>query len=164
MVMIIDLTDYETKKLELDIKALEKAILETKGIIANLQYNKLHHELTLIKQGITKADVEKHIVDFFNSSDNPEEDIIKIHKEMEKELEEYKETGNDVIIEDLDKILHYSTIAITIINLQIQDYQEEIKVLRKQLNELNIKQLELQENKINDLETNIKYRELLNDE
>lgn len=164
MVMIIDLTDYETKKLELDIKALEKAILETKGIIANLQYNKLHHELTLIKQGITKADVEKHITDFFNSSDNPEEDIIKIHKEMDKELEEYHKTGNDVIIEDLDKILHYSTIGIAIINLQIQDYQEEIKVLREQLNKLNIKQLELQKNKINDLETNIKYRELLNDE
>ncbi|MBP5408025.1 MAG: hypothetical protein J6Y42_02685, partial [Bacilli bacterium] len=126
--MLLDLTDYDSKKLEVEIKAIEKAILETKGIIANLEFRKLKHELNLIEQGITEEDVQKHITDFIENSDDPESDIIKLHKELNQILDEYNETGNDKTIEDLDKILHYSTIGITLINLQIQDYQEEIRV------------------------------------
>ena len=162
--MLLDLTDYESKKLEVDIKELEKAILETKGIIANLEFRKLKHELNLIEQGITEEDVEKHIIDFIENSDDPESDIIELHKELNQMLEEYKETGNDKTIEDLDKILHYSTIGITIINLQIQDYQEEIRVLNEQLLKLMDKQVEMQEKKVDEIATERKIKELLHDE
>ena len=162
--MLLDLTDYESKKLEVDIKELEKAILETKGIIANLEFRKLKHELNLIEQGITEEDVEKHITDFIENSDDPESDIIELHKELTQMLEEYHETGNDKNIEDLDKILHYSTIGITIINLQIQDYQEEIRVLNEQLLKLMDKQVEMQEKKVDEIATERKIKELLHDE
>ena len=162
--MLLDLTDYESKKLEVDIKELEKAILETKGIIANLEFRKLKHELNLIEQGITEEDVEKHIIDFIENSDDPESDIIELHKELNQMLEEYKETGNDKTIEDLDKIIHYSTIGITIINLQIQDYQEEIRVLNEQLLKLMDKQVEMQEKKVDEIATERKIKELLHDE
>lgn len=162
--MLLDLTDYESKKLEVDIKELEKAILETKGIIANLEFRKLKHELNLIEQGITEEDVQKHITDFIENSDDPESDIIELHKELNQMLEEYNETGNDKTIEDLDKILHYSTIGITIINLQIQDYQEEIRVLNEQLLKLMDKQVEMQEKKVDEIATERKIKELLYDE
>ena len=152
--MLLDLTDYESKKLEVDIKELEKAILETKGIIANLEFMKLKHELNL----------EKHITDFIENSDDPESDIIELHKELNQMLEEYHETGNDKTIEDLDKILHYSTIGITIINLQIEDYQEEIRVLNEQLLKLMDKQVEMQEKKVDEIATERKIKELLYDE
>ena len=162
--MLLDLTDYDSKKLEVDIKELEKAILETKGIIANLEFRKLKHELNLIEQGITEEDVEKHITDFIENSDDPESDIIELHKELNQMLDEYHETGNDKTIEDLDKILHYSTIGITIINLQIQDYQEEIRVLNEQLLKLMDKQVEMQEKKVDEIATERKIKELFYDE
>ena len=162
--MLLDLTDYDSKKLEVEIKAIEKAILETKGIIANLEFRKLKHELNLIEQGITEEDVQKHITDFIENSDDPESDIIKLHKELNQMLDEYNETGNDKTIEDLDKILHYSTIGITIINLQIQDYQEEIRVLNEQLLKLMDKQVEMQEKKVDEIATERKIKELLYDE
>lgn len=162
--MLLDLTDYDSKKLEVEIKAIEKAILETKGIIANLEFRKLKHELNLIEQGITEEDVQKHITDFIENSDDPESDIIKLHKELNQMLDEYNETGNDKTIEDLDKILHYSTIGITIINLQIQDYQEEIRVLNEQLLKLMDKQVEMQEKKVDEIATERKIKELLHDE
>ena len=162
--MLLDLTDYDSKKLEVEIKAIEKAILETKGIIANLEFRKLKHELNLIEQGITEEDVQKHITDFIENSDDPESDIIKLHKELNQILDEYNETGNDKTIEDLDKILHYSTIGITLINLQIQDYQEEIRVLNEQLLKLMDKQVEMQEKKVDEIATERKIKELLYDE
>ena len=81
-----------------------------------------------------------------------------------KSREEYHETGNDKNIEDLDKILHYSTIGITIINLQIEDYQEEIRVLNEQLLKLMDKQVEMQEKKVDEIATERKIKELLYDE
>lgn len=162
--MLLNLTDYDSKKIELMIKGLEKVILETKVNIANLEYKKLRHELTLIEQGITEEDVEKHITDFIENSDDPESDIIELHKELNQMLDEFKENGNDERIEDLDKILHYSTIGITIINLQIEDYQEEIRVLNEQLLKLMDKQVAMQEKKVKKISTDRKYKELLNDE
>ena len=153
IIMLIDLTDYETKKLELEIKGYEKAILEEKGRIGNLQYNKLHHELKLIEQGITKEDVENHLIEFVESSDNIQEDLIKLHEE----LDELLKSDEDVVIEDLNKILHYSTISITIINLEIEESKEEIKLLRD-------KKIQLQKQLINRLNADRKYKELLKNE
>ena len=162
--MLLNLTDYDSKKIELMIKGLEKVILETKVNIATLEYKKLRHELTLIEQGITEEDVEKHITDFIENSDDPESDIIELHKELTQMLDEYHETGNDERIEDLDKILHYSTIGITIINLQIEDYQEEIRELNEQLLKLMDKQVKMQEKKVDEIATERKIKELLHDE
>ena len=156
--MLLNLTDYDSKKLEIEIKAIEKAILETEGIIANLEYKKLNHELSLIEQGITEEDVVKHITDFIENSDDPESDIIELHKELNQMLDDFRKTGNDETIEDLDKILHYSTIGITIINLQIEDYQAEIRVLNEQLLNLMDKQVAMQEKKVKKISTDRNIR------
>ncbi|MBP5407667.1 MAG: hypothetical protein J6Y42_00840 [Bacilli bacterium] len=158
--MLFDLTDYDSKKLELDIKDLEIAILERKGFIANLEYKKLNHELKLMEQGITEEDIEKYIKDFMESSDNPEKELLLIYDEYEEMLEE----DEDLIIEDLDKIIKYSMISFSIIHLQIQDYQEELKVLREQKLKLMDKQLKLQKKKVDEIATERKYKELLKDE
>ena len=158
--MLLDLTDYDSKKLELEIKGLEKAILETKGIIGNLEFRKLGFELELIEQGITKEDVENTITDFIETSDNPEKELILLNDE----LNELIESEEDHVIEDLDKLIKFSFISVTIVNLQIEDYKEEIKILRKRLLELQKKQLDNQKKKVDEIATERKYKELLKDE
>ena len=158
--MIIDLTDYENKALEIEIKKLEKAIFEAKAIICNIEFDILRHELRLIDQGITEEDVEKHIINFMENSDNPEGDLM----ELQKELNDWIENKSEEVITDLDKILHYSTILIMINRLRIRDYQEEIQVLNKQLLELKHERIELQKKKVEYLDGKRKYRELLKDE
>ena len=158
--MLIDLTDYETKALEIEIKKLEKAILETEGIIANIEFKKLNHELKLIEMGISEEEVEKHIINLVESSDNPEKELLLIYDEFEEFLAEKKDT----VIEDLDKILNYSIISISIANLQIEDYKEEINVLNNELLKLKHKRIELQKKKVDEIATERKYKELLHDE
>ena len=158
--MLIDLTDYDSKKLELEIKRYEKAISETKGIISNLEFNKVKFELDLIEHGVTEEDVKKYVTDFMESSDNPQKDLILLHEE----LNELLESDKDYVIEDLDKLIGYAFISISIINLEIEDYQESISVLREKLLELQKQQLELQERKIDEIATERKYKELLKDE
>ena len=68
------------------------------------------------------------------------------------------------IIEDLDKLINYSFIGIATINLQIEDYNEELKVLRERKLRLIDKQLELQKKKVDEIATERKYKELLKDE
>lgn len=157
---LVDLSDYDSKKLEMDIKALEKDISEIKGFIANLEYKKSKHELKLIEQGITEEDVEKHIKDFMESSENPEKDLLLIYDEYEEIFDD-----NEIfIIEDLEKILNYTIISFSIINLQLEEFHEELNVLRKQKLKLMGKQLEIQKRKVDEIATERKYKELLKDE
>ena len=158
--MLIDLTDYETKALEIEIKKLEKAILETEGIIANIEFKKLNHELKLIEMGITEEDVEKHIINLVETSDNPEKELLLIYDEFE----EFLAAEKDTVIEDFDKILNYTIISISIANLQIEDYQEEIKVLNNELLKLKHERITLQKKKVDEIATERKYKELLKDE
>ena len=158
--MLIDLTDYETKALEIEIKKLEKAILETEGIIANIEFKKLKHELRLIEMGITEEDVEKHIINLVESSDNPEKELLLIYDE----LDELLAAKEDIVIEDSDKILNYTIISISIANLQIEDYQEEIAVLNNELLKLKHERIILQKKKVDEIATERKYKELLKDE
>lgn len=158
--MLFDLTDYDSKKLELEINELEKAILERKGFIANLESDKLEHELKLIEQGITEEDVENHIRNFIESSDDPEKELLLIHDELEDLFKGNKE----VLIEDLDMILNYSIICFSMIYLQIEDYKEELKVLREHKLKLLNKQLDNQKKKVDEIATERKYKELLKDE
>jgi len=158
--MIINLTDYETKALEIEIKKLEKAILETKSKIANLELNKLTYELELIDIGISEEEVINHLIDFVESSDNPKEDLIALIEE----LDELLKSKEDRPIEDLDKILHYSTIGVSYVNLRIEDYQKELNLLNNELMKLKHKRIELQEKKVDEIATERKYKELLKDE
>lgn len=166
--MLLDLSDYDSKKIDVKIKELEIEIKRKEKIIADLEFKKAFFELRVIEKGITKEDFDEQITYFMDSG--RKENIEKIYLELTevtKNNEEIDEYNLALIIPDNikdSKSWEYSIVSINILNIQMENLQKEILALNEQKLKLMNQLLEMQERKVDEIATERKLRELLHDE
>ena len=161
--MLLDLTDYDSKKLELEIKRIEKDILEKEKGIVESEIKKLELELKLIGKGITKEDFDEQLIDFVESGRNDMKYIEDTYLELMELIKLNHEVEEDLLIED-SKAWEYIIISVNVVNMKIEDLQEEIRFLNVQKLNLMDKLLEMQERKVDEIATERKLKELLHDD
>ena len=161
--MLLDLTDYDSKKLELEIKEIEREIKGKEKTIADLEYKKLELELKLLKKGVTKEEFDKQLIDFVESGRNDIDNIKETYLELKELIKLNHELDEDLLIED-SKAWEYIIISVNVVNMQIEDLQEEIRFLNVQKLKFMDSLLRMQEKKVDEIATERKLKELLYDD
>ena len=159
--MLLDLSDYDSKKLELEIKRIERDISEKEKGIAESEIKKMELELKIMGKGFTQEDFNKHLIDFVESGKN--DNVENIYLELMEKIQLNHEINEDLLIEE-SKAWDYLIISVNIVNMQIEDLQKEIRLLNEQKLKLMNQLLEMQERKVDEIATERKLRELLHDE